>query len=149
MNISRIIITAVLLLILPAIVFSQDDSISSAPEKILFNAKIFTADKNAPFAEAVSIRADKIVATGDYETVKKTVAAGGLQIDMHGAFLMSGLIDSHEHAIEGGEGLTRANTFDSLILGDALTAFADSVQRNGTGMVNGFLIIDGINITTW
>lgn len=62
---------------------------------------------------------------------------------------MPGFIDSHQHAVEGGEDLTRANTFDSLLLSDSLAAFAEKVQQDGTGLINGFLIITGINISTW
>ncbi|MEO8710488.1 MAG: amidohydrolase [Parafilimonas sp.] len=130
-------------------VFSQQDSISNSREKIFYNAKIFTANKENPYAEAVSIRDDKIIAVGNYNEVKQTVSGSALQIDLNGAFLMPGLIDSHEHAIEGGAGLIRANAFDSLILGDSLAAFAEKVQADGTGMLDGFLIIDGINISTW
>jgi predicted amidohydrolase YtcJ len=146
----KLIITAAILIIfLPSLALSQKDSISNASEKIFFNAKIFTADKERPYAEAVSIKDDKIVAVGNYEEVKKTVTANAMQIDLGGGFLMPGLIDSHEHAIDGGESLTRANTFDSLILSDSLAAFAEKVQADGTGMESGFLVIDGINISTW
>ena len=129
--------------------YAQQDLINNAGEKILYNAKIFTADKHSLYAEALSISGDKIVAVGNYSDVKKTVSADALQVNMDGAFLMPGFIDSHQHAIEGGEELTRANTFDSLILGDSLAAFAEKVQQDGTGLINGFLIITGINISTW
>ncbi len=146
----KLIITAAILIIfLPSLALSQKDTISNASEKIFFNAKIFTADKERPYAEAVSIKDDKIVAVSNYEEVKKTVTANAMQIDLGGGFLMPGLIDSHEHAIDGGESLTRANTFDSLMLGDSLAAFAEKVQADGTGMVEAFLVIDGINISTW
>jgi predicted amidohydrolase YtcJ len=146
----KLIITpAILFIFLPPPVLSQKDSISNASEKIFYNAKIFTADKEKPYAAAVSIKDDKIIAVGNYEEIKKTVAANALQINLEGGFLMPGLIDSHQHAIDGGEGLTRANTFDSLLLGDSLSAFAEKVRIDRTGMVEGFLVIDGINISTW
>ncbi|HEX5152417.1 MAG TPA: amidohydrolase [Parafilimonas sp.] len=148
-GLKRIITAAILFIFFSSPVLSQKDSISNASEKIFFNAKIFTADKERPYAEAVCIKDDKIVAVGNYEEVKKTVTANAMQIDLNGGFLMPGLIDSHEHAIDGGESLTRANTFDFLILGDSLAAFAEKVQADGTGMVDGFLVIDGINISTW
>lgn len=43
---------------------------------------------------------------------------------------MPGFIDSHQHAVEGGEDLTRANTFDSLLLSDSLVAFEEKVQQD-------------------
>jgi hypothetical protein len=47
----KLIITAAILIIfLPSLALSQKDSISNASEKIFFNAKIFTADKERPYA---------------------------------------------------------------------------------------------------
>lgn len=130
-------------------VLPQNDSISSAKEKILYNAKIFTANRAQPYAAAVAISNDKIIAVGNYNEVKNRVAANALQINMHGALLMPGFIDSHQHAVEGGEELTRANTFDSLILGNDLKVFAEKAQMDKTGMIDSFLVISGINISTW
>src|ERR1700733_8744539 len=45
------------------------------PDTILFNGKIFTSDSSLPYAQAVAIRGERIVAVGDSETVKKR--AGG------------------------------------------------------------------------
>src|SRR5947207_1328352 len=115
MAVHKLVITLIILCtLLPVRVLSQTDPVSSASEKVFYNAKIFTANINEPYGEAVSVKDDKIVAVGNYKDVKKTVAVNALQINMNGGFLMPGLIDSHEHAIEGGESLIRANTFDSL-----------------------------------
>ena len=94
----KLIITAAILFIfLPLTVLSQKDSINNASEKIFYNAKIFTADKEKPYAEAISIKDDKIIAVGNYEEVKNTVAPNALQINLEGGFVMPGLIDSHQH----------------------------------------------------
>ena len=37
----------------------------AAQERVLYNGKIFTAEPEHPYAEAVAIRNDKIVAVGD------------------------------------------------------------------------------------
>lgn len=149
MKLQQLIAACTLIIIFAADTSAQTDSISSAAEKVFFNAKIFTANKEHLYANAVSIRNHKIVAIGNYAEVRQTVSSNALQIDLNGAFLMPGLIDSHQHAIEGGEGLTRANAFDSLLLGDSLAAFAEKAEADGSGMIKGFLIIDGINISTW
>ena len=129
--------------------FSQQDAVNAAKEKIFYNAKIFTANINKPYAEAIAVRDDKIVAVGNYSEVKKTVSANALQIDLGGKFLLPGFIDSHEHAIDGGDGLTHANTFDSVLLGDSLVRFIDDAIQSGKGIMNGYVVIDGINISTW
>lgn len=129
--------------------FSQQDAVSKASEKVFYNAKIFTANRNNPYAEAVAVRDDKIIAVGNYAEVKKSVGANALQVDLGGKFLLPGFIDSHEHALDGGDGLTHANTFDEVLLGDSLQGFVDDAVQSGKGIMNGFVVIDGINISTW
>ena len=72
-----------------------------------------------------------------------------MQVDLGGKLLVPGFIDSHEHALDGGDGLTHANTFDEVLLGDSLARFVDDNVQSGKAVVDGFVIIDGINISTW
>ena len=65
----------------------------SAQEKVLYNARIFTADENHPFAEAIAINGKKIVAVGRTSDVKKAVSPSAEMIDCNGNFLMPGLVD--------------------------------------------------------
>lgn len=118
-------------------------------EKILYNAKIFTADIAHPYAEAVAIRADKIVAVGNFESIKTSVGKDAALIDMRGGFILPGFIDSHSHSLDGGYSLMRANVYDSVETAEDLEKYAEQVQKDGTGMVENFLVIDGLNISTW
>ena len=52
----------------------------ATPERIFFHAKIFTADPQNPYAEAVSIRAGKIIAVGTLPEVAKSVSANAERI---------------------------------------------------------------------
>lgn len=128
--------------------FAQNGDIN-APEKILYNANIFTADVQHPYAEAVAIKGNKIVAVGNLAEVKATVSKNAVLIDMQGRCLLPGFVDSHNHAIEGGEGLLRASVDDSVQTLQQLAVYAEQVKKNGLGMIGNFLVIDGINIETW
>ena len=55
-------ITLLLLFVLPLLLNAQ--------EKVYFNARIFTADRDHPFAEAIAIKGKWIVAVGNYDDVK-------------------------------------------------------------------------------
>ena len=46
----------------------------TADERVLYHAKVFTADPQNPYAEAVAIRAGKIVAVGNLPEVLKAVS---------------------------------------------------------------------------
>jgi len=136
------------LLFFPAVLFAQTGDLN-APEKILYNANIYTADVQHPYAEAVAIKGNKIMAAGNLADVKKAVSTNAVMIDMHGQCLLPGFVDSHNHAIEGGEGLLRANVDDSVQTIEQLATYASAVKKNGLGMIGNFLVIDGINIETW
>lgn len=121
----------------------------NAREKVLFNAKIFTADEEHPYAEAIAIKGATIVAVGNFPVVKAAVSANATLVDMHGQTLLPGFIDSHNHLVEGGESLMRANVSDSVQTIAQLEKYAREVKANGYGMIGNFLVIDGINIETW
>src|SRR5271163_4958281 len=72
-----------------------------ANERIFFNAKIFTAEPDAPYAEALAIRGDKILAVGSYSEVAKSVSASAERVDLQGKSLFPGFIDSHSHTADG------------------------------------------------
>src|SRR5260370_10646455 len=71
-------------------------------ERVLFNAKVFTGVPDHPYADAVAIRGDKIVAVGSLAEVLPAIDKSATRVDLQGKFLLPGLIDSHIHAIYGG-----------------------------------------------
>src|SRR5688572_15615439 len=117
-------------------------------EKILFNGKIFTATQN-PVAEAVSIAGDKIVAVGSFATVRGTVSDRAELIDLKGKCLLPGLIDSHNHAIGGGESLMIATLNDVLLNKDELKKFARQAIETKKGLRGDVLYIGGVHSSTW
>jgi len=120
-----------------------------AQEKVFYNAKIFTADINHPYADAVAVKGSKIVAVGNYSEVKKSVSSSAEWIDLNGGFLMPGFVDSHSHAIGGGKGLTKANVADKLMTIDDLLTYAKDELKRKEGMTGDVLVIYGLNISTW
>lgn len=67
-------------------------------DKIIKNAKIFTANKDNPLASALVVKDGKFVYVGD-----ETGLAGyeGEVADLGGKFIMPGIIDSHVHVTMG------------------------------------------------
>src|ERR1700733_12996657 len=112
-----------LILLLPIIGFSQD-------ETLFYNGNIFTADPTQPYASAVAIRGNKIIAVGNFSEVKKAVNDKAILVDLHGGCLLPGLIDSHIHAIDGGITLTQPNVFDESMTTPALVEYAKKTMAN-------------------
>jgi predicted amidohydrolase YtcJ len=122
---------------------------SSAQERVFYNAKIFTAEPEHPYAEAVAIRGDKIVAVGNLNEVSKLVSAGAERVDLQGKTLFPGFIDSHSHSIDGGTNLISAEVGEDLKSLDELMAFASEAQKSGRGMRGDILEILGLPLATW
>ncbi len=118
-------------------------------ERVLFHAKIFTADPENPYAEAVSIRGDKIVSVGTLPEVLKTVSASAERVDLEGKTLFPGFIDSHSHSIDGGLSLTGADATDKVDALDQLPAFVDEAKKTGRGVRGDVLEIQGLPLAFW
>jgi predicted amidohydrolase YtcJ len=120
-----------------------------AQEKIFYNAKIFTADRDHPYAEAIAIKDKWIVTVGNYEDVKRSVGTNAEKIDLAGSFLMPGFVDSHNHAIGGGLGLLKPNTGDGMLSIAGLLSYAKKELQAKDKMTGDILVIYGLNISTW
>lgn len=120
-----------------------------ADERVLYNGKIFTGEPEHPYAEAVAIRSDKIVAVGNRVEVSKTVASGAEMVDLKGNFLLPGLIDSHCHAVDGGLSLLSADIDENVNTLDELVAFVTEAKKSGRGMQGGVLAIGGLPLAFW
>lgn len=121
----------------------------TASERILFNGKVFTADPQHPYAEAVSLRGDKIVAVGNFPEVLQSVSPAAERVDLDGKSLFPGFIDSHSHSIDGGLGLIAADATDKVESIDQLPAFVAEAKQSGRGMRGDILEILGLPLEFW
>ena len=67
-------------------------------DRIIKNAKIFTADKDKPMASALAVKDGKFVYVGDEAGLSDYE---GEVTDLGGKFIMPGIIDSHLHITSG------------------------------------------------
>lgn len=121
----------------------------AADEKVLYNGKVFTAEPETPYAEAVAIRGDKIIAVGTRSEVTSAVGKDAQQIDLKGNLLVPGLIDSHCHAIDGGMTLISADVGEGMTSVDQLVAFVDEAKKSGRGMRGDILDVTGLPLAFW
>ncbi len=142
---SAILLAAALLLI-PASPLQAQENTS---DRILYHAKIFTADPDKPYAEAVAIRGDKIIAVGNLPEVAKSAAPNAERIDLEGKTLFPGFIDSHSHAIDGGLSLIGADASEKVSTLNELPPFAAAAKKSGRGMRGDILEIRGLPLEFW
>jgi predicted amidohydrolase YtcJ len=124
--------------------WAQDGS-----ERIFFHAKVFTGDPGNPYAEAVAIRGDKIIAVGSSAGVEKSVSTNAERVDLQGRSLFPGFIDSHSHSIDGGLNLIAADASDEVTSLNQLPAFVAKAKKSGRGMRGDILEVLGIPLEFW
>lgn len=125
--------------------WSQENSV----DRVFFHAKVFTADPQNPYAEAVAIRGDKIIAVGNLSEVLKSVSPNPERIDLEGKTLFPGFIDSHSHSIEGGLGLIAADASEKVTALNQLPPFVADAKKSGKGMRGDVLEIRGLPLEFW
>jgi predicted amidohydrolase YtcJ len=73
-----------------------------APDLILTNGRFWTGAASSPWAEAVAIRGERLIAVGSRADVLKLANSDTRTIDLGGKLALPGFIDSHTHFISGG-----------------------------------------------
>ncbi len=69
----------------------------AAPDLVLLNGKVFTSDAAHPYVQALAIRGERIVATGDSAKIKALAGPHTKQIDLGGRTVIPGINDAHNH----------------------------------------------------
>lgn len=77
----------------------------SAPDLLLVDGKVFTADTTRPWAEAVAIRGERIVAVGTTAQIRRLAGQATRVIDVGGRVIVPGFDDAHDHVRAGDPGI--------------------------------------------
>src|SRR3984885_8377111 len=78
-------------------------------DTIIHHAKIYTVNDKQPWAEALAIRGEKIVAVGTEADVEKLRSPKTKTIDANGQLVLPGFVDCHIHFLDGSLSLGRVN----------------------------------------
>ncbi len=76
---------------------------------LVYNGQIYTADSTDQIVEALAIYQGKILATGSLDALRPYIGKGTQKLDLHGAFVMPGLIEGHGHFLSLGKSLLKLN----------------------------------------
>jgi predicted amidohydrolase YtcJ len=79
---------------------------------ILTDARVWTVDESLPWAEAVAIAGDRILAVGGTNAVMATADADTRVVDLDGAFVAPGFNDGHVHMDSTGRLIVGVNLLD-------------------------------------
>lgn len=86
------------LLIVCFLILVKGVSVSAQSADIIFtNGKIFTADTNQLYVQAIAIKGNKIMATGSNAAIQKLATSQTKKIDLKGKTVVPGFNDQHDH----------------------------------------------------
>ena len=112
---------------------------SETADLVLVNGRIYTLDERQPWAEAVAIRGERIVAVGSNSQVNALAGPRTETIDLAGAFALPGFNDAHVHVDATGSLLTGVNLLDV----HEPAAFAERIGAAAARMPRGSWITRG------
>ncbi|HMW38861.1 MAG TPA: amidohydrolase [Saprospiraceae bacterium] len=92
---------------------------------LISNARIYTADDSIPWAEAMVVKDGRILAVGESEVLLRRFMCSEVR-DMHGFFIMPGIIEGHGHFLSLGGSLIDLNLINTKSWAEVI----DSVRRH-------------------
>jgi predicted amidohydrolase YtcJ len=105
-----------------------------APADIVFkNGNIYTANDKAPQAEAIAVKADRIVFVGTNAAAQKYVGSNTRVVDLHGNTVLPGFTDSHQHLSGVGQREMTLNLEGTTSLDDLLAKVKARVDQAKSG----------------
>lgn len=107
---------------------------------VLVNGRVYTVAPDLPWAEAVAVRGDRILAVGTNAEVRPLAGPQTRVLDLGGAFVSPGFNDAHVHIDGTGALLTGVNL---LNVHDA-EAFRSRIEEGATRLPKGSWITRGM-----
>jgi predicted amidohydrolase YtcJ len=99
MKLKRVVLALVFLFV--ALSFPGAGECRAAADYLFVNGKVYTMEPRVPWAQAVAVAKDKIVAVGKNRSIRKWAGPKTQVIDLKGRMLMPGFIDGHNHFLAG------------------------------------------------
>src|SRR5262245_64036787 len=92
-SVIRVVVAAIAFGVLLWVVLARQPAV----DWVLFNGKIFTSNAKQPYAEALAIRGERIVAVGSSQEISALAGKETKQIDLGGRTVIPGINDAHDH----------------------------------------------------
>jgi len=131
------IMLAALTLILSSCTYRAEPAQSA--DLVLVNGTIYTVDEDEPWAEAIAVKDELIIAVGSNADIQRLVGSHTRTIDLDGAFATAGFNDGHVHISSTGALLVGVNLLDV----HESVAFADRIRAAAERLPLGSLISGG------
>src|SRR5262249_915441 len=104
-----------------------------APLILYKNGHIYTNDPGAPWATAMLIRGEVILAIGDEDEVEALSEKGTRAVDLEGHFVMPGFNDAHVHLGGAGQDALAGRLHGGATIGEVQKRLAAAVAQMKPG----------------
>lgn len=106
---------------------------------ILTGGRVWTGDDGRPWAEAVAVRGERILAVGSDREIRSLAGSSTRTIDLRGRFVSPGFIDNHTHFNRAGELLLGINLLEVVDADGLVREVRETAERlpPGAWMVGG------------
>src|SRR5690348_10887876 len=109
----QIPICVLLVLVLLPLAKSGSPPASATPDLLLLNAHVITMAPGQPSAEAIAVSGGRIAWVGTGADAGRLYPGAASVLDLRGATVLPGIIDSHTHLMELGKSLLQLNLKDA------------------------------------
>src|SRR5689334_12520841 len=111
--------------------YAQD--VEKRPATMLVVGRIWTSDSRRPFADAVAVRDENIIAVGTRDELDRFRGKNTEVIDAGPGLVVPGLIDSHIHLIDGGLQLASVQLRDATTRDEFVRRIGDFARKKAKG----------------
>ncbi len=103
---------------------------AKSADTVILNARIYTVNPQQPWAEALAISGEKILAVGTKNEIEKYRGASTRIIDAQGHLVLPGFVDCHIHFMDGSMGLTRVDLNDAKTVAEIQKRVKDYAESH-------------------
>lgn len=123
---------------------AADSSVGRTADFVFTSGKIYTVNKNQPWAEAVAVRGNEIIFVGDNAGAMNLVGTNTDVIDLHGKMLLPGFVEGHFHSVAGGV-LAAGLNLQADDIEEILTRIREHVASTDDDVILGY----GVRFNPW
>ena len=113
--------------------FTLPQQTATSADIVFKNGNVYTANDKAPRAEAIAVKADRIVFVGSNADAQKYVGQSTRVVDLKGNTVLPGFTDSHQHLSGVGLREMTLNLEDTTSLDDLLAKLKARVAQTKPG----------------
>jgi predicted amidohydrolase YtcJ len=125
--------SAALFLVTVALFLGQGDFAPPPADIVFKNANVYTADDRRPRAEAVAVKASRVVFAGSNADARRYEGPGTRVVDLGGSTVLPGMTDSHYHLMGVGMREMTLNLEGAQSVEDFLAQVKARVERTEPG----------------